>query len=68
MKKILIILSTILLAYSCTKELEELNVNKKDFASTTDVAEFTTAQQKLFTQITETNVNKIKVKLHNIIN
>ena len=57
MKKIITIITLSFLLTSCTKDLEELNVNKKDFATTTDAAQFTTAQQNLFTQITETSVN-----------
>lgn len=57
MKKIITILSLSISLVACTSDLEELNVNKKDFSITTDAAQFTTAQQKLFTHITETNVN-----------
>ena len=57
MKKIITIFTLSFLIFSCTKDLEEHNINKKDFATTTDAAQFNTAQQKLFTQMTESNVN-----------
>ena len=58
MKKNIIIALFALVTLSCTKDLEELNVNKKDFAITTDASLFTSAQYKLFNQITETSVNE----------
>ncbi|MEP5341333.1 MAG: SusD/RagB family nutrient-binding outer membrane lipoprotein [Algibacter sp.] len=58
MKKYIIIVLLALITQSCTKDLEELNVNKKDFATTTDASLFTSAQYKLFNQITETSVNE----------
>ena len=58
MKKNIIIALLALVALSCTKDLEELNVNKKDFAVTTDASLFTSAQYKLFNQMTETSVNE----------
>ena len=59
MKKNIIILAILtLVTYSCTADLEELNENKKDFATTTDASLFTSAQYKLFNQITETSVNE----------
>ncbi|WP_435315396.1 SusD/RagB family nutrient-binding outer membrane lipoprotein [Cellulophaga fucicola] len=58
MKKNIIIALLALVTFSCTNDLEELNVNKKDFALTTDASLFTTAQFKLFNQMTETSVNE----------
>lgn len=58
MKKNIIIALIALVAFSCTNDLEELNVNKKDFAITTDASLFTSAQYKLFNQMTETSVNE----------
>ncbi|CAM3521606.1 SusD/RagB family nutrient-binding outer membrane lipoprotein [Zobellia roscoffensis] len=58
MKKNIIIALISLVALSCTNDLEELNVNKKDFAITTDASLFTSAQYKLFNQMTETSVNE----------
>ena len=58
MKKNIIIALIALVSLSCTKDLEELNVNKKDFAVTTDASLFTSAQYKLFNQMTETSVNE----------
>ncbi len=58
MKKNIIIALLALVALSCTNDLEELNVNKKDFAITTDASLFTNAQFKLFNHITETSVNE----------
>ena len=57
MKKIITIFTLSFLIMSCSKDIHELNENKKDFATTTDVAQLNTAQQKLFTQLTEANVN-----------
>ncbi|MDO6807104.1 hypothetical protein Q4603_00715 [Zobellia galactanivorans] len=54
MKKNIIIALLSLVALSCTNDLEELNVNKKDFANTTDASLFTSAQYKLFNQMAET--------------
>ncbi|WP_064966038.1 SusD/RagB family nutrient-binding outer membrane lipoprotein [Tenacibaculum ovolyticum] len=58
MKKNIILALIALVAFSCTSDLEELNINKKDFATTTDASLFTNAQFKLFNQMTETNVNR----------
>ncbi len=58
MRKIIIIVLLAFGTISCTSDLEELNVNKKDFAITTDASLFTSAQYKLFNQMTETNVNE----------
>ncbi|MDO6490549.1 MAG: SusD/RagB family nutrient-binding outer membrane lipoprotein [Cellulophaga sp.] len=58
MKKNIIIVLLALVTFSCTNDLEELNVNKKDFAQTTDASLFTSAQYKLFNQMTETSVNE----------
>lgn len=58
-KNIIITLAFLaLVTFSCTNDLEELNVNKKDFAITTDASLFTNAQFKLFNHITETSVNE----------
>jgi len=57
MKKSIIIALLALVVTSCSSDLEELNVNKKDFATTTDASLFTTAQYKLFNHMTETSVN-----------
>ncbi|MGY0406884.1 MAG: SusD/RagB family nutrient-binding outer membrane lipoprotein [Polaribacter sp.] len=58
MKKYIIIAFLTLVAFSCTNDLEKLNINKKDFAVTTDASLFTSAQYKLFNQMTSTSVNE----------
>jgi hypothetical protein len=57
MKKILAIFLLFLVFSSCTKKLEDLNVNTKDPVTVTGESLFTGAQKNLFDQMTTPNVN-----------
>jgi len=58
MKKILFILAVLFLATSCSNDLEDLNVNKKDPSAVPGESLFTGAQKNLFDQMVSTNVNE----------
>ena len=56
MKKIFLIIFSVLIAFSCT-DLEDLNVNKKDPTEVPAESLFTGAQKQLVDQMVSTNVN-----------
>ena len=65
MRKIFIILITATIIFSCSGDLENLNVNEKDPSNVPGEALFTSAQKNLVDQMMSTNVNDNIIRLIN---
>lgn len=63
MKKIILILATAFIAFSCSDNLEDLNQNIKDPSSVSGESLFASAEKQLVDQIVSLNVNQNNTRL-----